>query len=362
MIGARLKLARAAAGLSLRGLESRMRGVVSAQAIGKYERDEMMPSSTVLMALAKALNVTEEHLLNTAGVELVSVEFRKQKLTTAKDDATVRARILSEVERYLEIEQILHLDSHEADLPRRRSVGTLEAVESAANALRGYWKLGRDAIPSLCEFVEEKGIKICAVNLPDKVSGVHAQVRRAGGMSLPVIVVNARHAGERQRFTIAHELGHLYLSPTEDLEVERACQRFAGAFLVPQDVVVREVGRQRRSISVHELLSLKVLFGVSAQAIAYRCRDLGVISQATFAEIFRLFDARGWRVSEPLAFQPERPARFERLCLRALIEGLISEAKASELLQRSVREVEELMDAPPEGFDARSMRSRVVSC
>lgn len=148
MIGARLKLARAAAGLSLRGLEDHLGGLVSAQAIGKYERDEMLPSSTVLMALAKAMDVTEEHLLNTADVELVGVEFRTQKLTTAKDDATVRARILFEVERYLEIERILHLNSREADLPRRRSVRTLEGIESAAHALREHWKLGHDAIPS----------------------------------------------------------------------------------------------------------------------------------------------------------------------------------------------------------------------
>lgn len=356
MIGARLKLARAAAGLSLRALEEHLGGLVSAQAIGKYERDEMMPSSTVLIALAKALGVTEEHLLNTADVELVGVEFRKQKLTTAKDDATVRARILSEVERYLEIERILHLDSSQADLPRKRSVRTLESVESAALALREHWNLGHDAIPNLCEFLEDKGIKICAVDLPDKVSGVQALVRTSADEPLPVIVVNADHAGERQRFTIAHELGHLYLSPADGLEIEPACHRFAGAFLIPQEVLIREVGQHRRSISAHELLALKVLFGVSAQAIAYRCKDLGIISQVTFTAIFRVFSARNWRVSEPLSFPPERPSRFERLCLRALAEGLISDSKASELLQKPVRTIEELMDAPPEGFDAPGPR------
>ena len=356
MIGSRLKLARAAAGLSLRALEGRLGGLVTAQAIGKYERDEMMPSSTVLIVLARTLRVTEEHLLNTADVELVGVEFRKQKLTTVKDDATVRARILSEVERYLEIERILHLDSREADLPRKRAVRDMEAVERAALALREHWHLGDDAIPNLCECLEEKGIKICAVHLPDKVSGVQAQVSTAAHQPLPVIVVNAVHAGERQRFTIAHELGHLYLSPSDGLDIEAACQRFAGAFLVPKDILVREVGEHRRSISVRELLALKVLFGVSAQAMAYRCKDLGIISQPTFAGIFSLFNARGWRLNEPLPFRRERPARFERLCLRALAEGLISESKASELLQKTVREVSDLMDAPPEGFDAPGPR------
>ena len=58
MIGKRLKLARSAAGLSLRGLERRIENRVTAQAIGKYERDESMPSSGVLIALATALEVS----------------------------------------------------------------------------------------------------------------------------------------------------------------------------------------------------------------------------------------------------------------------------------------------------------------
>jgi transcriptional regulator with XRE-family HTH domain len=168
MIGSRLKLARAAAGLSLRELEDRLNGLVTAQAIGKYERDEMMPSSSVLIALARALDVTEDYLLNPAEVELVAVEFRKQKLTSAKDDAIVRASILSAVERYLEIERIVHLDGHEPALPKRRVVRTFEDVERAASALRDEWQLGDDAIPNLCELFEEKGIKICAIPLPLK--------------------------------------------------------------------------------------------------------------------------------------------------------------------------------------------------
>jgi Zn-dependent peptidase ImmA (M78 family) len=356
MIGPRLKLARAAAGLSLRALEERLAGIVTAQAIGKYERDEMSPSSSVLIALARALGVTEEHLLNTEEVELVGVEFRKHKLTTIRDDATVRARILSEVERYLGIERILHLDSTQSDLPRKRLVRSLDGVEAAAESLREYWKLGRDAVPNLCELLEEKGIKVCAIDLPDKVSGVQAIVRTAANAPHPVIVVNANHAGERQRFTIAHELGHLYLSFGEGVDVEAACHRFAGAFLVPKDIFLREVGGHRRAISVYELLALKVLFAVSAQALAYRCRDLGIIGPAAFAEIFKVFNDRDWRMNEPLPFRPERPVRFERLCFRALAEGLISDSKASELLQMSVRGVDELMNTPPKGFDGVGSR------
>jgi Zn-dependent peptidase ImmA (M78 family)/transcriptional regulator with XRE-family HTH domain len=346
MIGARLKLARAAAGLSLRDLEERLNHLVTAQALGKYERDEMMPSSTVLIALARALDVTEEYLLNPAEVELVAVEFRKHKLTSVKEDATVRARILSEVERYIEVERILRLDGKAPALPKSPRVSTFDEVEKAAAALRREWNLGDDPIPNLCEVLEERGIKVCAIPLPEKVSGVQAVVSQSDAGKLPVIVVNANHAGERQRFTLAHELGHLYLE-CKGIDAEAACQRFAGALLMPAHVLRREVGVSRRTLTPRELFDLKLVFGVSAQAIAYRCKDLEIIGPAALASVFKVFNARGWRKNEPLACRKERPARFERLTIRALAEGLISESKASELLNKTIQEVVASMDEPP---------------
>jgi Zn-dependent peptidase ImmA (M78 family) len=349
MIGARLKLARAAAGLSLRELEARLEGLVSAQAIGKYERDEMMPSSSVLIALSKALSVSVDYLLSPGEVELVGVEFRKKRLTSAKETAEVQSRILSAVERYLEVERILALEPTEVFKAKDRvRVRSVDDVENAADALRVTWQLGVDAIPNLCEFLEEKGIKVCALDLPDADSGVQATVKDVDQAKIPVIVVNSKHQGERQRFTVAHELGHMYLDVSDQENLEPLCQRFAGAFLIPAEVLRREVGSRRHSIGIRELFHLKQLFGVSAQAIAYRCRDLDIINKALFSQIFKVFNANGWRLREPNEIAREEPRRFERLCLRALAEDVISEAKASELLQKGIRELVDSVDQPPD--------------
>ena len=40
----------------------------------------------------------------------------------------------------------------------------------------------------------------------------------------------------------------------------------------------------------------------------------------------------------------EEPRRFERLCYRALAEGVIGEARAAELLGISVRELDQRLD------------------
>ena len=76
MNGERIKLARRRAGLSLRGLADKMNNPVTAQAIGKYERDEMTPSSEVLIALTKTLDVSLSYLMAPDSIELGEVEFR----------------------------------------------------------------------------------------------------------------------------------------------------------------------------------------------------------------------------------------------------------------------------------------------
>src|SRR5258708_37239163 len=117
MIADRIRLARRKAGFSLRGLSSAMEGRVTAQAIGKYERGEDTPSSGVLMALAKALGVSLSYLLDTQGIELSRVEFRTKANTTAKDRAQVETEVLEWIERYLQIELILDLDSAKWQCP-----------------------------------------------------------------------------------------------------------------------------------------------------------------------------------------------------------------------------------------------------
>jgi transcriptional regulator with XRE-family HTH domain len=67
---------------------------VSAQAIGKYERGKMTPSSDVLIALSKALDVSIPYLMDTQGISLTAVDFRKTANTTAKDRARVETSLL----------------------------------------------------------------------------------------------------------------------------------------------------------------------------------------------------------------------------------------------------------------------------
>lgn len=336
MIGTRLKLARASAGLSLRELAERMGNVVSAQAIGKYERNEDMPGSRALMALATALGVSESYLLSDEEVTLEGVDFRKKR--TAKEEATIEAQTLQLLERYLAIEDLLGLKSVEWEQPRSAPypLHDVRDAEDAARSVRDEWGLGHDPVPKLAELLEERGIKVLSVDLED-IDGLAARVMRKGRDAARVIVVRKDIWSERKRFTLAHELGHMVMMPAAGVDDESAANRFAGAFLMPADVVRAEVGVQRSAISIGELVAIKERFGVSVQAIAYRCLDLGIIDKKAFSFLFKEFTKRGWRkkpFEEPACIpsEYEEPKRFERLCYRALAEGVIGESRAAEML------------------------------
>jgi len=356
MIDTRIKLARKKAGYSLRGLADALNGKVTAQAIGKYERGEMMPSSDVLIALSKTLQVSISYLLDTQSIELTEVDFRTKANTTAKDRARVETEVIEWVERYLQIEQILELDSADWEKPFDvlRVIRSIEEAEDLASEVRKNWQLGLDPIPNMTELLEEKGLKVLIVDLPDRVSGFTCLVKRDSLPSLPVIVVNQNFSLERRRLTLAHELCHRLIDPKHlsEQDEEKAANRFASAFLMPRSQVEHEVGKHRNSMGYRELIDLKRIYLVSGAAFLVRLRDIGIISSSNLTYAFQSV-ARSWRTVEPEELEPkenrgqyERPQRFERLCYRALAEDLISLPKAAELLRRSISDVEVGLKGP----------------
>jgi DNA-binding NtrC family response regulator len=72
---------------------------------------------------------------------------------------------------------------------------------------------------------------------------------------------------------------------------------------------------------------------MSMQGWVIRAADLGIITPAVAAKLYRLFRAKGWHLTEPGDPLPaEEPERLKLLVLRALAEDLITESRAAELL------------------------------
>ncbi len=150
--------------------------------------------------------------------------------------------------------------------------------------------------------------------------------------NVPVIVFNSNVPGDRQRFNIAHELGHLVLDLPERAEIENAAHRFAAAFLVPSETALNELGGKRSNLSFDELHILKHKYGFSIQAWIRRAFDLEIIDKSTYTNLFRQLSARGWRNKEPGHVSNEEPLQLQLLINRAVAENLITPSYASTLL------------------------------
>ncbi len=355
MFGERLKLARKRSGLSLRALSDAIGNRVSAQAIGKYERGEMMPGSEVLDRLAAVLEVSPQYLISNQVLELRDMQFRKRSGTTTRDRATIETAVTEHLQRYCAIERILKQACPEWHVPslNRRFIGSLEEAEFLAMQVREQWQLGIDPILNMTELLEERGIKVLIIKLPRDVSGLTCSVKQShDNARLSAIVVNADHSLERRRLTLAHELAHLVLDPASPVDHEKAATEFAAAFLVTRKHLELELGPQRNALSYEELVQIKCQYRVSAAALLVRLNRYGIVDERTLTHAFRTF-AKQWRVEEPHPVEPaewrgqyENPRRFQRLCYRALAEHYISPTKAMELLKQPLRRIEQAMKGP----------------
>src|SRR5438034_8527921 len=140
------------------------------------------------------------------------------------------------------------------------------------------------------------GVRVERADLGEDCSGV--LVRKG---SAAVIGVNYAHHPNRQRFTIAHELGHFVLhkgekyvdkgtatvqfrnaeSSTGTQIEEREANQFAAALLMPAEWVRREFEKHPFDLGDDtSLTAMCRLFGVSSQAMSFRLAKLRLLREA----------------------------------------------------------------------------------
>ena len=324
--GDRLKLARKKAGMTMRELAEQTG--ISATAVSKFERSVITPRQSTVLRLAKALGVRPAFFFKEITVKTLTPAYRKHSGLREKETEAIEATVVEKLERYLEVEGLFPERAREK-LPQF-TVTNICDVENVASVLRKEWNLGIGPLDSLCGRLEDRSIIVIAIEGPAKFDGYSCW---ANG-SRPTIVYNSLLPGDRQRFTLGHELGHLVIRTKNDLLDEQAiANRFSAAFLVPKEAAFAELGSKRKNLNFNELRLLKREYGLSIQAWIRRAFDLGIIEETTYRNLFRRLSTMGWRRSEPEEIKREYPQRFELLIHQALAEELITPNRAKILME-----------------------------
>lgn len=319
-----LKNIRRMRGLTLDEVSQRLNGMVTKQAISKYERGLMKPSSTVMDALCKLYQASPDFLLGRKPVVLSDFSFRSKEPVPQK----LKQRIISQVqiwmEHYLALENLFDAITVFRNPVHGLNIADFDDMENAALQVRRKWGLGNDTIASVCRILELVGIKVLELDIDEDVDGLCGWVNK----KTPFIVLKKNNVTvERKRFTALHELAHILFPCLDEMDYkrkERMCHRFASAILLPKEVVDTYVGKVRDNLTVSELSSLRSMYGVSVAAIVHRLKDLNVISIDYYNHIFddrikyNLFE-EGWGLY-PLM---DDAVKYNSLVSRAIVEGIV---------------------------------------
>lgn len=336
-VGKNLKRIRLLKNLSLKdaGLLLNM----SAPAVSKYEKGEIHPNSQKLIEFANAYGVKVLDLLKSYNTpEMKFNAFRKRQRLQGENLELLKEIIQNKVADYLEVIELNEIKTSNSKI-KKYTCNNDNDAELAAEEFRKNYKLSiNQPIPDLINMLENIGILIIEIDNTDgrfsDFDGLSEVVK-----DIPLIVLLNDIDGERQRFTIAHELGHLVLNiKDENLNEEKMCNKFASSLLMPKDAVINEFGTSRNNISFYELRAFKKEYKVSMAATVYRLKELNIISEYLFKKINISFSSKGYKKHEPDPIDPEKSYQFKRLVHKLEVDNIISLNRACELLGITIDE------------------------
>lgn len=312
---------------------------MSATAISKYEKGEIIPDSQKLIEFANAYKVNSIDLLKVYDVpKMQFTSFRKKKRLTGKNLELLKELIQDDVAKYLEVIELNKIDNDYFKL-KKYNCNDIQDVEEAANDFRNYIKISnKQPISDLINILENLGIVIIQIkNIDNRFNDFDGLSEIVNNIPVIVLLDNIKD-GARQRFTIAHELGHLLLNfNNSDTDDEKMCNRFASSLLMPKEAVINEFGISRKNISFFELTAFKKEFKVSYTAIIYRLKDLNIISEYLYKNL-SIFLSQRIGKNDPKPIQPEISFQFKKIVHKLEVDEIISLNKACELLGVTVDE------------------------
>lgn len=257
---------------------------VSPAAIGQYESNAMAPRPDLIGKLASALDVVPEFFATgrpQTKLESGDAFFRSLRSTTARQRAKATSyteqvwELVNAIERHVRLPKV-NLPNFD-ELPASRP----DDPVSMARAIRQFWNLGSAPVAHLVRLLESHGIVTVLVPFVEQeVARIDAFSTLAFDRPMMVLSVDKKDDVFRHRFTAAHELGHILMHGEHsagDPALERAADRFAAEFLMPTNVVRDELPSR---FDIRKLAQLSERWGVSVQALVYRSKELGLISDS----------------------------------------------------------------------------------
>lgn len=229
--------------------------------------------------------------------------------------------------------------------------------DTAARQVRATLRLPPDEpIPNLIHVVERSGVLVLA--LPESSIDLDAFSLWIGPNStIPIIIISKDKPGDRLRYSVAHDLGHLAMVHPNMFraEEEREAGRFAAELLLPEKAMRREI---LPPVTLSSIAVLKPRWGVSVQALIRRAYELNIVTERQYRYLFEQISSKGWRKREPsnLDIPQEKPRALRQMA--ELVYGKpIKQDQLSADMRLDVAFVRELLNCYAEGSPPKDKKT-----
>lgn len=308
----------------------------SKQYIHKLETGLSYPTDELLIELSKLFDVKKDFFYQVhSPLQEDQIHFRSLKTSRqfAKQVVIARAEQLNRLLKFIE-EQINLPDYLINSIDADHTLLTGDQIEKIADDFRKQFELGFAPIPNLIEFCEDIGIIVTDFDsISTEVDALSLISQR------PIIVRNtSKKSVCRQRFDIAHEVGHMILHNgviTGDNLTESQAHRFASSLLLPQAMlrtnfpILFKGGR----FDWTKISEFKQIWGISKAAILYRAKQLNLIddNQYKTGVIHLRVNGEAKQEIEDTFMPDETPTLMKDAIRLILEEGLTIEQISDEL-------------------------------
>lgn len=241
-----------------------------------------------------------------------------QPLLSYRKREVVAQKLLTPIDAQLNVYS-MHIDY----LVKKLSIGAVElpslevsktsSPAKCAKQLRKIWNIKEGVVNDLTKIIESKGIIIHSFNFgTERVDS--RSISTTSGQN--VIYTNSTLLGDRLRFTLAFELGHMvmHLKALPDLErdVNHEANLFASELLMPEMEIRPDFAN---GVTIGVLGELKRKWKVSMQTLLFRAEDLGIITYNHKRYLIGQFNKLKIRRREPqgLDIPKEKPQLLDTL-------------------------------------------------
>ncbi|MCQ9210334.1 spr1629 family repressor/antitoxin [Granulicatella seriolae] len=314
--GEKLQSVRELNGLSRKELADKLS--ISEQAIWQYENQYTVPRFEVVNELKMIFHVksqffyTKPFVTNVSKIENIAYRAedrdsrKKAKMETTFVDFT--SYFIDKFESKLNLlpSPLLRLRDESMRLYHMSKEGSDELLQLERIANKARQVLGVQSNAELLYKLEIAGIYILEKNMGSTIDAYSTWT----SYGKPFIILgNKKKSAVRRNFDLAHELGHLLLHYTIDMDsltkdehkkIEKEANDFASFFLLPKKEFLEEFSTITKRSNPDSYLDMKIKFMVSIGALEYRAYKLGLLTFEENRYFYATLNKKGYRTNEPL--------------------------------------------------------------